>query len=92
VSNKIMTSIKEKPYVFFFGLFFILSILPHFLLIDQSTTISMGVASLVSLGFGLHMRQKMHPISLPKKHRLTISVLQIILVVILSFLLFWLMT
>jgi len=87
-----MNHIKEKPYLIFFGLFFILTLLPHVFLIERQATIAMGLFSLLFLAIGIRMRHKTHPVALPKNQRLTVIGLQIILTLILFLILFWLMT
>lgn len=87
-----MNHLKEKPYLIFFGLFFILSLLPHLFLIDRQTAIAMGLFSLLFLAIGIRMRHKIHPLTLPKNQRLTVIGLQIILTLITFLIMFWLMT
>lgn len=87
-----MNQLKEKPYLVFFGLFFILTLLPHFFLLERSVATAMGLFSLVLLAIGVRMRHKMSPITLPKNQRLVVIGLQIILTLIMFLIMFWLMS
>ena len=84
--------LKERPYLIFFALFVILSVVPHVFAMDRTLGIYVAIASIVSFFIGVYFRHRVSPIALPKGQKLVVIALQVVISAVVLLILFWLMS